>query len=164
MQCCSKVMIMMLRLFWVLSLVLVLIVGVLWIGAAAKNDTRRQISQKLSAEANTTAGKHAQREYVLEVIGLGVTLDKYRQGKLWDALQQGSPFTTIREQDPKKYPWTGTDKNGRSGTRAYDALENGINFTPICWGMPSFYAGTPILDPSKQPSPADPMAGLVAGL
>ena len=154
---------MMLRLFWFLSLVLVLIVGVLWIGAAAKNDTRRQISQKLSAEANTTAGKHAQREYVLEVIGLGVTLDKYRQGKLWDALQQGSPFTTIREQDPKKYPWTGTDKDGRGGTRAYDALENGINFTPICWGMPSFYAGTPILDPSKQPSPADPMAGLVAG-
>jgi hypothetical protein len=156
-------MIMMLRLFWFLSLVLVFIVGVLWIGAAAKSDTRRQISQKLSAEANSTAGEHARREYVLEVIGLGVTLDKYRQGKLWDALQQGSPFTTIREQDPKKYPWSGTDKDGRSGTRAYDALENGINFTPICWGMPSFYAGSPILDPDEQPSATNPLAGLVAG-
>ncbi len=163
MKCYSKVMIMMLRLFWVLPVVLVLIAGVLWIGAAAKNDTRRQIAQKLSAEANARSGEQAQREYVLEVIGLGVTLDKYRQGKLWDALQQGSPFTTIREQDPKKYPWSGSDKDGTGGTRAYDALENGINFTPICWGMPSFYAGTPILDPAKQPSPADPMAGLVAG-
>ncbi|MGK5025468.1 type VI lipase adapter Tla3 domain-containing protein [Janthinobacterium sp. RB2R34] len=154
---------MMVRLFWVLSVLLVLIAGLLWIGAAAKNDTRRQISQKLSTEANPTSGEHAQHEYVLEVIGLGVTLDKYRQGKLWDALQKGNPFTTIREQDAKKYPWTASDKDGTGGTRAYDALENGINFTPICWGMPSFYAGTPILDPSKQPSPADPMAGLVAG-
>ena len=110
---------MMLRLFWFLSVVMVLIVGVLWIGAAAKSDTRQQISKKLSAEANTRAGEFAQREYVLEVIGLGVTLDKYRQGKLWDALQQGRPFNTIREQDPKKYPWAGTDKDGRGGTPIY---------------------------------------------
>lgn len=154
---------MMLRLFWFVSVVLVVIAAVLWIGAAAKSDTRRQISQKLSAEANARSGEQAQREYVLEVIGLGVTLDKYRQGKLWDALQQGSPFTTIREQDLRKYPWTGTDKDGRGGTRAYDALENGINFTPICWGMPSFYAGSPLLDPAQLPTPNEPIAGLVAG-
>ncbi|WP_157272113.1 hypothetical protein [Azohydromonas aeria] len=42
----------------------------------------------------------ARREYVLEIIGLGVTLDKYRQGKLWEALRQGSPCASISEQDP----------------------------------------------------------------
>ena len=96
----KKVMIMMLRLFWFLSVVAVLIVGVLWIGAAAKSDTRRQIAGKLSAEVNASSSEQERREYVLEVIGLGVTLDKYRQGKLWDALQQGNPFTSVREQDP----------------------------------------------------------------
>ena len=163
MQNYSKVMIMMLRLFWFLSVVLVLIAGVWLISATAKSGSRQQMAQQPLTEANARAGEQARREYVLEVIGLGVTLDKYRQGKLWDALQQGSPFTTIREQDPKKYPWTGTDKDGRSGTRAYDALENGINFTPICWGMPSFYAGTPILDPAQLPTPNEPIAGLVSG-
>ena len=159
----KKVMIMMLRLFWFLSVVVVLIVGVLWIGAAAKRDTRSQIAGKLSAEVNASSGEQERREYVLEVIGLGVTLDKYRQGKLWDALQQGSPFTTVREQDPKKYPWSGSDKDGTGGSRAYDALENGINFTPICWGMPSFYAGSPIRDPAQLPTPTEPIAGLVSG-
>lgn len=154
---------MMLRLFWFLLVVLVLITGVWLISATAKSDSRQQFSEKLSAEANTKFGEQARREYVLEVIGLGVTLDKYRQGKLWDVLQQGNPFTTIREQDPKKYPWTGMDKNGQSGGRACDALENGVNFTPMYWGVPSLYAGTPILDPDEQPSPENPMAGLVAG-
>lgn len=154
---------MMLRLFGFLSVVVILVLGVLWIGAAAKSDTRQQVSRKLLAEANAKSGKETRQEYVLEIIGLGVTLDKYRQTKLWDALQKGSSYTSIREQDPKKYPWTGNDKDGDGGSRAYDALENGVNFTPLYWGLPSFYAGSPILDPVKQPSLEEPMAGLVAG-
>ena len=114
MQNYSKVMIMMLRLFWFLSVVLVLIAGVWLISATAKSGSRQQIAQQPLTEANASAGEQARREYVLEVIGLGVTLDKYRQGKLWDALQQGSPFTTIREQDPKKYPWTASDRMGQA--------------------------------------------------
>lgn len=154
---------MMLRLFGFLSVVVILVLGVLWIGAAAKSDTRQQVSRKLLAEANAKSGKETHQEYVLEIIGLGVTLDKFRQAKLWDALQKGSSYTSIREQDPKKYPWTGSDKDGDGGSRAYDALENGVNFTPLYWGLPSFYAGSPILDPAKQPSLEEPMAGLVAG-
>ena len=46
--------------------------------------------------------EQSRREYVLEVIGLGVTLDKYRQGKLWEALQKGNPHASIREQDIRK--------------------------------------------------------------
>ena len=60
----------------------------------------------------------AKREYVLEVIGLGVTLDKYRQGKLWEALQAGSPQATIREQDKQKYEWSADDKGGGSAVGA----------------------------------------------
>ena len=70
-------------------------------------------AQHDAQEANAaTLTKVAPREYVLEVIGLGVSLDKHRQGKLWDALQKGHPFGTIREQDPEKYPWSELDKDG----------------------------------------------------
>ena len=66
--------------------------------------------------------KAAPREYVLEVIGLGVSLDKHRQGKLWDALQKGHPFATIREMDPNKYPYTSSDKLGVEGGASASAL------------------------------------------
>jgi hypothetical protein len=141
--------------------VVILIFGFLWLNALSKGQAR-EIASQLQAQ-QPKKSMEPRQEYVLEVIGLGVTLDKYRQGKLWNALQKGSPYTSIREQDPKKYPWTGDDKNGEGGGRAYDALENGVNFTPLYWGLPSFYAGTPILDPAAQPSLIEPMAGLVAG-
>ncbi len=107
-----------------------------------------------------TAGpaKAASSDCVLEIIGMGVTLDKFRQGALWDVLKQGHPFATTRELDPRKYDWSGTDKIGTSGGRAYDALENGAKGIPDYWGVPSFSAGAP--DHSGDPRP---WAGLVAG-
>jgi len=142
-------------------LILLLCIGILWLGALSKSQAREIAGQMQAKEMKAPVDEG--KEYVLEIIGFGVTLDKYRQAKLWEALQKGSPYTSIREQDPNKYPWTGQDKDGQGGTRAYDALENGINFTPLYWGLPSFYAGTPILDPVLQPSLEEPMAGLVAG-
>lgn len=100
------------------------------------------------------------REYVLEVIGLGVTLDKYRQGTLWEALQQGNAYTSIREQDRKKYPWSSLDKAGTSGGRAGDSLENGALNTPMYFAVPIFNAEGPIADPALQDSPHSPIMGL----
>ena len=149
-----------------LWLVICVVLGTaVWFFAVFNSHARDRTSGKLvdAAQMVTARSSGASREYVLEVIGLGVTLDKFRQGKLWDALQKNSAHVSIREQDPKKYPWSGSDKDGIGGGRACDALENGANFTPVHWGMPSFYAGSPILDPDKQPDLKRPMAGLVAG-
>lgn len=100
------------------------------------------------------------REYVLEVIGLGVTLDKYRQGKLWEALQTGNAYASIREQDTKKYPWSSLDKAGTSGGRAGDSLENGALNTPMYFAVPIFNAEGPIADPAQQDTPHAPIMGL----
>ncbi|WFR81505.1 DUF2875 family protein [Janthinobacterium rivuli] len=100
------------------------------------------------------------REYVLEVIGLGVTLDKYRQGKLWEALQKGNAYASIREQDKKKYPWSSLDKAGTSGGRAGDSLENGALNTPMYFAVPIFNAEGPIADPALQDTPHSPIMGL----
>ncbi|MCK6388474.1 MAG: DUF2875 family protein, partial [Zoogloea sp.] len=101
-------------------------------------------------------------QYVLEVIGLGVSLDKHRQGKLWDALQKGHPFGTIREQDPNKYSWSEDDKLGDEGSASASALENGIRGLPIYWPAPSFFATEPSEDPEWQASDMDPPIGTVA--
>jgi len=100
------------------------------------------------------AAAPAAQTYVLEVIGLGVSLDKHRQGKLWDALQKGHPFATIREMDPNKYPYKSSDKLGYEGAADASALENGVGGLPMYWAAPSFYASGPftnrVMSPKKE--------------
>jgi hypothetical protein len=141
-----------------------LLFGGSWLVASVKADARgrewQQKTQHLKDQDAVAHTEKARREYVLEVIGLGITVEKYRQGKLWEILQKGTPFTSIREQDPNKYAWSSFDKMGVSGSRACDALENGAAQSPMFWGVPSFYAGGPINDPAQQPSNIDPEPGL----
>ncbi|MGX9784307.1 type VI lipase adapter Tla3 domain-containing protein [Janthinobacterium lividum] len=146
-------------------LVLFLVLFVRWVSVSAQANERESATKKRAAQVQKESvdGSTSRDEYLLEVIGLGVTFDRYRQARLWDALQKGSAFTSIREQDKSKYEWSAMDKNGVSGGRAYDAMENGINFTPLYWGVPSFYAGPPIRDSKQQPEAGVPMAGLIAG-
>ncbi len=108
-----------------------------------------------------TLTKAAPREYALEVIGLGVSLDKHRQGKLWDALQKGHPFGTIREQDPEKYPWSENDKDGAEGSALASTLQNGIHGLPMYWPSPSFYAGNAVEDSDFPSAASDPAVGVV---
>ena len=146
--------------WWLLAIALGigLILGGRWVLAAREADARQGLASSAAAKAHEQAAaahtEQGRREYVLEVINLGVTLDKHRQGKLWDALQSGNPYTSLREQDPKKYPWTMFDKLGQSGGRTGDTLENGAGYTVTEWGTPVFnarppdkskYAGNPLM-------------------
>ncbi|WP_298595704.1 type VI lipase adapter Tla3 domain-containing protein, partial [Zoogloea sp.] len=135
-------------------------------GWSANRDARAEAQarqQETARQANAAAlAKEPPREYVLEVIGLGVALDKHRQGKLWDALQKGHPFGTIREQDPEKYPWTGSDKLAAEGGADASALINGISGLPMYWPAPSFFASEPSEDRDWPPSDTDPAIGTVA--
>ncbi len=145
-------------------LIVGLVFGSSWVtanrNADAREKARKEMTEKIKPEQLSSNLQQANREYVLEVISLGVTVEKYRQQTLWKMLQAGTPYSTIREQDPKKYEWSGNDKGGVSGGRACDALENAIGPTPMYWGVPSFYAGAPILDPERQPGAANPISGL----
>ncbi|WKB50895.1 type VI lipase adapter Tla3 domain-containing protein [Eleftheria terrae] len=142
------------------------VVGWRWHGASQGSNTAGSTSRSSTTleqpSASTGTATSADREYVLEVVSLGITLDKYRQGQLWDALQKSGAYVSIREQDPKKYPWKADDKAALEGAREASTLENGAKPTPMYWGVPSFYAGTPILDPAQQPVPGkEPIAGTV---
>ncbi len=135
--------------WWILAIVLGigLVLGGRWVLAARDADVRQSQAKAAASKANEQLAaartEQGRREYVLEVINLGVTLDKYRQGKLWEALQSGNPYTSLREQDPKKYPWAVNDKRGMSGGRSGDTLENGAAYTVLEWGTPVFNARPP---------------------
>ena len=139
------------KLWWLLAVVLgfALVFGGRWLLASREADLRQsQAKAAALKEREQLANSHTERgrrEYVLEVINLGVTLDKYRQDKLWEALQSGNPYTSLREQDPKKYPWTMFDKLGMSGGRSGNTLENGAGYTVTEWGTPVFNARPPDL-------------------
>lgn len=154
--------------WWILAIALGigLVLGGRWVLAAREADARqaqaRAAAAKASEQLAAARTEQGRREYVLEVINLGVTLDKYRQGKLWDALQSGNPYTSLREQDPKKYPWADNDKRGMSGGRSGDTLENGAAYTVLEWGTPVFNARPP--DMSKYANhPLKPNMGFAAG-
>ncbi|WP_157266001.1 type VI lipase adapter Tla3 domain-containing protein [Azohydromonas aeria] len=145
---------------WIfIMMLLVVATGVAWIIFAAFEESGEPVSLSVrTALPPLTEAERvqAQREYVLEVISLGVTLDKYRQGKLWDALSRGSAYATIREQDPKKYPWGAREKGEQEGKRSDDALENGAKYTPSNWGVPAF-----AVDSAAGFSPDDPYPGFI---
>jgi hypothetical protein len=146
---------------WVALLVLVVVLGLiaLHLGTRVKNAGTAAAAPALT----TMPSQSDKREYVLEVIGLGVTLDKYRQGKLWEALQGGNPYASIREQDPTKYPWSWQDKHGIGGGRGGDALENGAQYTPMYYGVAVLNAEPPVYDERLIDRADKPNAGLANG-
>jgi hypothetical protein len=153
------------RTWWLLAVALGVgvVLGGRWVLAGRETSGRQTQAEAATAKAReqlvASHTEQGRREYVLEVMNLGVTLDKYRQGKLWDALQSGNPYASIREYDPKKYPWADTDKLGMSGGRALDALLNGAGYSVTDWGTPVFNANPPYT--GKYPdSPLSPNMGL----
>jgi hypothetical protein len=149
-------------LWWVMAPVVLVatLFGTHWLKASK---SAQQSQQKVTIPAEQQASAQQKREYVLEVIGLGVTLDKYRQGTLWEALQGGNPRTTIREQDPKKYDWSADDKAGTGGNREESSLVNGAQYTPMYHGVPVFNAESQAYNPRLIDRPNSPSSGLVAG-
>ncbi|GJI92306.1 type VI lipase adapter Tla3 domain-containing protein [Duganella hordei] len=146
-------------LWWVAGPVVAvgLLAGSRWMMASRTAHAEQQHVQVQTKQVVAT--DQSRREYVLEVIGLGATLDKYRQGALWDALQKGNPYVSIREQDIKKYPWSDTDKAGISGSRGGDSLENGAQYTPMYFGVPVFNAEPPVHN-SRADTADGPLVGL----
>lgn len=155
------------KLWWlgIPAVVVAVLFGGRWIVASHQAQARQAQfkaetvkAQRVLAEGRAEQGR---REYVLEVISMGVTLDKYRQGKLWEVLQTGNGYASIREKDPKKYPWGDIDKLQMMGGRGGDTLENGAGYTVMDWGVPVFNA-RPVCHSQRCDNLLAPDAGIVS--
>ena len=101
----------------------------------------RQAKQILMKATNTMM---IEKIHTLEILGVGVTFDRYRQEDLWHALLQGNQYASVREQDAAKYPWSRADKESTAGGRNGSALQNGARATVHYWGVPTFNAEPPL--------------------
>ena len=147
------------HLHWLLlvpPIIAAVLLGFRWFGA------QKPMSQATTLQPPPSENKRHQN-YVLEVIGMGVTLDKYRQGKLWEALQKGHAYASIREQDKEKYPWDEMERSGISGGRGGDTLENGASDTPMYFAVPVFDAEPPVFNSRMTDQPDAPLMGLAGG-
>lgn len=122
------------------------------------------VTQAHASEAAVVATVD-KRDYTLEVIGLGVTLDEFRQGALWEALsKKGNAWATIRSQDPSKVDWAENDKAGTSGGRTGHTNENALWRFQSYWGTPLMNAEPPAYNERAMHTPDDPDVGIAGTL
>jgi hypothetical protein len=125
--------------------------------------TVKAMENEAARNANKAVGPSDQpisREYVLEIIGMGASLDKYRQGGLWTALAGGNPYVSIRDMNPQHWPWQGQEKIWDAAGNAGNSAENAILDTPRYWGAPTFNAEFRYLDPRSVDRPNWPQGGI----
>ena len=80
----------------------------------------------------------------LDVLSIGMSLDVFRQGQAWQALQEQNikkpeslHVGSILPMDPTKYPITADDKDMASEKRETDALEMGLKNFLEKWPIPT---------------------------
>jgi len=117
-------------------------------------------AQRNANKVKAPSDQPTSREYVLEIIGMGVSLDKYRQGSVWKALADGNPYVSIRDMNPQHWPWNRDDKTMEAGGNAGDSSENAILDTPRYWGVPAFNAEFRYLDKDSLDRPEWPQGGI----
>ncbi|RTS00371.1 DUF2875 domain-containing protein, partial [Pseudomonas paraeruginosa] len=90
------------------------------------------------------APKTSPRLETLDVLSIGMSLDVFRQGQVWKALQKQNAIQaealhvgSILPMDPKKYPISASDKDMAYSKREADALELGLKNFLEKWPIPT---------------------------
>ncbi|WP_346427248.1 type VI lipase adapter Tla3 domain-containing protein [Pseudomonas aeruginosa] len=88
--------------------------------------------------------KTSPRLETLDVLSIGMSLDVFRQGQVWKAMQEQNAaqaevlhIGSILPMDPNKYPITADDKNLAYEKRQADALELGLKSFLEKWPIPT---------------------------
>ena len=98
----------------------------------------------MSADARYRAPITSPRLETLDVLSIGLSLDVFRQGQAWQALQEQTRkqpealhVGSILPIDPSKYPQTADDKDIAYDKRKADALELGLRYFLEKWPIPT---------------------------
>lgn len=103
-------------------------------------DKAAQQAQQSRRNEQHLAEQEKHREFALEVLGMGAAFDHLQHEALWQALRQGDPYTSVRNRDPKLYPWRAAQKLEASATRSGAIFAQAVSNTPIYWVAPLLYA------------------------
>jgi hypothetical protein len=143
---------MMQRLSWwflpPITLVLTLFSG-LWLFSSAKVAAAEQLQQQAQSkeEAQRTAAALAaaqakeKRQFSLEIRGLGVTIDRYRQMDIWKRLDKTNhPLKSMLSQNPDDYPWSEVERRLIHAKRLNDTFANALLYWVERWPIPVLVA------------------------
>ena len=119
-----------------------------WFGLVSHRRTLAQRNYNLSIqeverqkkdEATRAAKERDDCQFTLEVLGLGLSVEKFRQQGVWQAIEQsGGAF--ILPTDPKSYAWSEIEKGDQSSKRGDDAFEHAASYFTEKWLCPGFAA------------------------
>lgn len=106
--------------------------------ASAKGNATMPVDARYRAPASSS---HLD---TLDVLAIGLSLDVFRQGQAWKALQEQNAkqakalhVGSILPTDPKQYPVDGDDKDMAYDKRKADALELGLRNFMEKWPIPT---------------------------
>ncbi|MDO1722010.1 DUF2875 family protein, partial [Escherichia coli] len=90
--------------------------------ASASSRTSTPVTKTSDAPA-AVGNNSSDSRFALEIRGLGVVVDKYRQRALWERLDEEGAKGTLLPQDPKAYPWSSDDRSFARQQLEGNALE-----------------------------------------
>lgn len=97
----------------------------------------QEIERQRQEEDTRAAKEREDHQLTLEVIGLGLSVEKFRQQGVWQAIEQsGGAF--ILPTDPKSYAWSTEEKGDQSSKRGDDAFEHAASYFTEKWLVPGF--------------------------
>src|ERR1035438_8184023 len=112
--------------------------------ATAKDQER----QKQEEEAHAKATLERKR-FTLEVMGLGLAVEKFRQTKLWTEMETKPKDTYILPDVPKPYPGDSTGKRDVYDKREADAFEHALSWFVEKTPIPVFMVGPTCHNPGN---------------
>ncbi|WP_168224983.1 DUF2875 family protein [Azoarcus sp. DD4] len=87
------------------------------------------------------------RRFTLEIRGVGLTLHRFRQGRLWEAIdKRNDAFQSPLSQNPQDYEWSDRGRSQDYDKREADAFESTLNGWVERWPIPILVAGPVSLD------------------
>ena len=131
---------------WVQAAELPLMAGRCFAGPATPVTayTPARKARAMPVEPRYRAPVASPRLQTLDVLSIGMSLDVFRQGQVWQALQQqgvrqpeARQVGSILPMDPQLYPQTADDKDMAYEKREADALELGLRDFPEKWPIPT---------------------------
>lgn len=103
----------------------------------------QEIHRQQEAEEARAARERENHQFTLEVLGLGLSVEMFRQHGAWEAIERsGGAF--ILPTDPKAYPLGTDEKFSQSSKRSDDAFEHAASYLTEKWLIPGFGASSAI--------------------
>nr|WP_240794579.1 DUF2875 family protein [Azoarcus sp. DD4] len=116
----------------------------LWFATGSKVIAAEHAPAQIAAsqEAGSPSKLREDRRFSLEVRGVGLTLDRHRQHRIWETIdRRNDPYNSALSQASKDYEWSSMNRGQDYDKREADAFESALDGWVERWPIPVIVAG-----------------------